>query len=359
MAQLKRGRHQTLGRRSAVVATVSLVFLMFACTSPEATEVGLSPSPSAPESVPSVAPVQDDSAHPLTTVSPEDADASNDTSDSSITLSGVNDFLYQLQDIDLKAVGGTAYDLVIMDYSSNGEDDGEFSQEQIRALKHSPGGPKIVLAYMSIGEAEDYRFYWREEWYDDEPSWLDAENSDWPGNYKVRFWDPNWQSIVLQYADRLLESGFDGVYLDIIDAYEYFADRGRGTAAQDMADFVAAIASHLRAQDPDFYIFPQNAPELASQTIGYLDTINGIGQEDIYFGYEADEQATDPALSLELEQHLDYIRDAGKLVLTIDYTAQPAQVGRAYDRARAKMYIPFSTVRGLDRLTINPGYEPD
>ena len=90
-----------------------------------------------------------------------------------------------------------------------------------------------------------------------------------------------------------------------------------------------------------------------------MDSIDGVGQEDIYFGYEADEQATGTALSLELERHLDYIRDAGKLVLTIDYTTQAAQMRQGYDRARAKRYVPFSTVRDLDRLVINPGYEPD
>ena len=61
------------------------------------------------------------------------------------------------------------------------------------------------------------------------------------------------------------------VGLDILDAYEYFADRGRVTSAQDMADLVVAIASYLRARDPGFYIISQNAPELASRTIGYLD----------------------------------------------------------------------------------------
>ena len=90
-----------------------------------------------------------------------------------------------------------------------------------------------------------------------------------------------------------------------------------------------------------------------------MNTIDGIGQEDIYYGYEADGEATDPALTLELEQHQDYIGDAGKLVLTIDYTSQAAQVGQAYARAQAKRYVPFATVLGLDRLVINPGYEPD
>ncbi len=273
--------------------------------------------------------------------------------DSSLALTSVDDFLYQLQNIDLGAIGKTAYDLVITDYSSNGGEDGEFT------LKHSPGGPKIVLAYMSIGEAEDYRFYWLSDWENTGPKWLAAENTNWPGNYKVRYWDPDWQSIVLRYADRVLASGFDGVYLDIIDAYEYFADWGRVTAVQHMADFVGLIASYVRARDADFFIFTQNAPELATQTIGYLDSIDGIGQEDIYFGYEVDGKPTDPTLTLDLENSLDVIGNAGKLVLTIDYTTQPGQVRNAYARARDKGYVPFTTVRGLDRLVVNTGYEPD
>ena len=94
------------------------------------------------------------------------------------------------------------------------------------------------------------------------PAWLDIENRDWPGNYKVHCWDLGWQAIIFDYTDRLMDAGFDGAYLDIIDAYEYHADRGRAMAIQEMAEFVAAIAAHARSRNPDFYIFPQNAPEL-------------------------------------------------------------------------------------------------
>ncbi|MEE8372615.1 MAG: endo alpha-1,4 polygalactosaminidase [Dehalococcoidia bacterium] len=85
------------------------------------------------------------------------------------------------------------------------------------------------IAYMSIGEAEDYRYYWQEEWGSSSPSWLAEENPDWTGNYKVRYWDPVWQRIIYReddsYLRKILDAGFDGVYLDIIDAFEYFEDR--------------------------------------------------------------------------------------------------------------------------------------
>lgn len=274
-------------------------------------------------------------------------------------LQAVNNFLYQLQNIDLNAIGHTAYDLVVLDYSADGSDERAFTREQITWLRHSPGGEKIVLAYMSIGEAEDYRFYWRPARRVKPPLWLDAANPDWPGNYKVRYWDPEWQAIILAYTDKLVNAGFDGAYLDLVDAYEYFAEQGRKTAAHEMRNFVEAIAAHARRRDPDFYIFPQNGAELARLMPSYLEVVDGIGQEDTYYGYERDDSMTPAGTTRELEQLLDLFKAAGKLVLTIDYATTPTHVNDAYAKSRAKGYVPFVTVRDLDRLTINTGHELD
>jgi endo-alpha-1,4-polygalactosaminidase (GH114 family) len=32
---------------------------------------------------------------------------------------------------------------------------------------------------MSVGEAETCRHYWRAEWTNDPPSWMDEPNADW------------------------------------------------------------------------------------------------------------------------------------------------------------------------------------
>jgi endo-alpha-1,4-polygalactosaminidase (GH114 family) len=53
-----------------------------------------------------------------------------------------NDFVYQLQEIDLEAVGETKFDLVIMDYSRDGSDAESFTAGEIGDLKTSPGGPR-------------------------------------------------------------------------------------------------------------------------------------------------------------------------------------------------------------------------
>lgn len=275
------------------------------------------------------------------------------------TLLEVTDFLYQLQGLDLAAAGASAYDLVVMDFSADGSAERAYTPQEVAALKNSPGGAKVVLAYLSIGEAEVYRSYWQEGWRPGYPAWLDDEDPDWPGNYKVRFWEPQWQAIVFSYLDQILDAGFDGAYLDIVDAYEYYTERGRASAAKEMAAFIAALRAHARERDPDFLIFPQNSAELAFLVPGYLDNVDGIGQEDIYYGYERDDVATRPEVTAEIERGLDAFRRAGKLVLTTDYATTPAHIDDAYARSGAKGYVPFVTVRGLDQLTINPGHEPD
>lgn len=141
----------------------------------------------------------------------------------------------------LEALGGSDHDMLIVDaYAPDaaGEDATILSPAELASLREkSGGGARLVVAYMSIGEAEDYRPYWDESWERDEPEWLAGENRDWRGNYKVRYWMDSWQSVILgdggaaartqppdpdSYLGLILAAGFDGVYLDIIDAFEYF-----------------------------------------------------------------------------------------------------------------------------------------
>ena len=148
------------------------------------------------------------------------------------SLSEAKNFLYLLntdtyntKEDYISAIQNTNYEVIITDLFFF--DDYELSESDIESLKvKSNGGTRLVIAYMSIGEAEDYRYYWNEDWKDNSPSWLAEENSNWPGNYKVKYWDKTWQNLIYgnndSYLKKILDTGFNGVYLDIIDAYEYF-----------------------------------------------------------------------------------------------------------------------------------------
>ena len=147
-------------------------------------------------------------------------------------LSQIKNFLYLINPINfttktnfINAVTATNYDLLIMDlYFHDGT---IFTASEILQLKNKAnGGKRILLSYMSIGEAEDYRYYWQTSWNTTKPTWLNSVNPNWPGNYKVQYWNSEWQSIIYgndnSYVKKIIDAGFEGVYLDIIDAFEYY-----------------------------------------------------------------------------------------------------------------------------------------
>ena len=125
----------------------------------------------------------------------------------------------------INAVKATNYDLVIMDLFFN--DGTTFTAAEINQMKTKAiGGKRLVISYMSIGEAENYRYYWQNNWQTNKPVWLDKENPIWAGNFKVKYWNADWQKIIYgndnSYLKKILNAGFDGVYLDIIDAFEFY-----------------------------------------------------------------------------------------------------------------------------------------
>jgi len=270
----------------------------------------------------------------------------------------VDDFLYQLQRADLDRIGETAFDLAVVTLATAGS-----SPAVIPALKNSLGGPKIILCYMSIGQSETYRWYWQPEWETNPPAWLDVPDGVWAGDHWVHYWDPDWQRIIYgtpeSYLDQILALGFDGVYLDRVDAYWYYQDQGRETAAREMVDFILDFTEYARKKHTGFGVFPQNAEELGVMFPDFMEAMTGIGVEDLYYGYPRDHEPSPLEWTAEREALLGQWVAAGKLVLTIDYTARPEQIADAYFRSHARGYVPYVTDRSLGRLRINPGFEPD
>jgi len=257
-----------------------------------------------------------------------------------ITVTGTK-WLYQLQNADPDEIAATDFDILVIDYSRDGSDAGRYTLTEMETMKTS-GTSRQVLAYLSIGEAEDYRYYFEEEWTatltgqpaDDAPDWLGRTNPDWAGNYKVQYWSEEWQEIVLDYLDTIIDDGFDGVYLDIVDAWEYWSDEGNRegfslepeTAAARMINLVKRIARYARVERgmTGFLVFPQNGERILDYDTGlegnaegdFLAVISGIGVEDLF--YNEDERRSDEELALRLPS-LETIAETGKKVAVVDY----------------------------------------
>ena len=126
------------------------------------------------------------------------------------SLNEVKNFLCLLNPEKFSSIDGyyqtlknTNYDLLLIEVSYNNV---FFTKEQIEELKikHN-GGKRLVIAYLSIGEAENYRFYWKKKWNKKKPNWIVKENENWEGNCIVKYWSPEWKSIIKKYQKKILK----------------------------------------------------------------------------------------------------------------------------------------------------------
>lgn len=309
------------------------------------------PAPAKPQKAPAVAPQE-----PLAKAKRPSPSAAPPTPAPS--TGAINSWAYQIADVDPKKIAALPVDLVVIDYAADGDEETEFKPAQTAQMKRRPdGGTKKLISYMSIGEAEDYRYYWNKDWEknQDRPAWLDDVNPEWKGNYKVRYWDPDWQAIIMgspgAYLDRIIAAGFDGVYLDIIDAFEYWRDekKERPTADTEMIAFVTEIANYARAQRPDFMIIPQNGEELL-QDAGYRKVISAIGKEDIFYGKDGDAKVNSTDDVEECLKNLAYATEANIPVLAVEYLKNAKQIADATQKLQEVGCCTYFGPRDLDKI---------
>ncbi|KAH7695759.1 hypothetical protein AAVH_37178, partial [Aphelenchoides avenae] len=89
---------------------------------------------------------------------------------------------------------------------------------------------------------------------------------------------------------------------------------------QEMRNFVIGISKYAKALNKNFAVIPQNGIELITangQANGplvqaYLNAIDGVGQEDLFFGYDNDNVATKPATVNYLKSYLNRITGSKK-----------------------------------------------
>lgn len=257
-------------------------------------------------------------------------------------------WLQKVQEADLARLDP---DVVVVDYSRDGGEDGERSVVEVERLRRRPdGGSRIVLAYLSIGEAEDYRFYWKD--LRGRRSLVGPVNRRWPGNYRVRYWEPAWHDVVYRgprsYLDRILAQGFDGVFLDTVDAAEQWEDAGIADAPARMAGLVRAIAEHARARRPDFLLVAQNPYRILGEP-GVVEALSGVSSEAHLFpgGREARPPVRDRVL-----ETLGQVRGRGRAVLVIEYPRSGSQRGRLWTLCREHGFLCFAGSPRLD----GPGF---
>jgi cysteinyl-tRNA synthetase len=349
------------------------------------------------------APVELPTAAPARTISPTSAAVSAATpnlegaaADRRARLAGVSHWFYGLSfDLDPAAVdqlAASTYDMLVIEPIFTERENEDYPIAATVARLHQAPQPRLVIAYIDIGQAEEWRTYWQEGWEIGDPDWIVALDPDgWQGNYPVAYWRQEWQDIWLGpsgYLAQILAAGFDGVYLDWIEAYSdenvlAAAQRDGVNAEDEMVAWVSKLAAAGRARQPDFVLIAQNAAGLAHRD-DYRAVIDAIAQEQTWFdggaenhppgdcplprlaaeidtpayvnrlspacrvAWLADPDSTLHTSSEEYLRELQAAQGQGVPIFTVDYALQPENVAWVYQTARSLGFIPFVSQRNLD-----------
>ena len=316
---------------------------------------------------------------------PANAQITNFTATQSNPLRSVRHWMYQLQGMEdpvsLAKLAQSPYDLLVIEPTFTLKGESSFDAKAMVAKLKAAKPNRLVVAYVDIGEAERFRTYWEKTWMlptkkrSGSPDFLLAPDPDgWKDDVSIKFWHPQWRKIWLGengLLQQIMQAGFDGVYLDWIEAYH---EPGVVKAAKEagvdptkaMVDFIADIRQQVRAVKPQGVVIAQNAPTLIGEEPRYAGLIDGVGFEDTWFRGDADANWDSPqggdiaqngegddSTAGRLQQYQTFLK-AGIPVFTIDYCLKPENVVHVYESAARVGLISLVTRVSLEQMTPTP-----
>lgn len=107
---------------------------------------------------------------------------------------------------------------------------------------------------------------------------------------------------------------------------------------QQMRDFVIKISKYAKSIKSDFAIIPQNGIELISKNgtlnLDYLNAIDANGQEDLFYGYNNDNEITPQVTNTYLKSFLNESLNLNKTILVTDYCSAESKMLESYSKMR-------------------------
>jgi cysteinyl-tRNA synthetase, unknown class len=331
--------------------------------------------------------------------SPTDVDTGS-APETSTVLNGVeiSNFMYQLQELydtdRVDELDATQYDMLVVEPGFNFSEFPYDTDYMVSQLKTKPNGDeRIVLAYIDIGQAEDYRDYWLTQETDPAENWqaptlgnpgypdfiVSTDPDGWAGNYPVAYWSPGWKDLWLEtdgIIERIADYGFDGIYLDWVEAYDdddviARAEAGSMDAAAEMIGFIEEMKAKAQPIKSDFLVIAQNAPYLLdTNPARYASAIDAIATEDTWcfgegdVGWDdanagdltgGDRHAGDYSTASRIAQNRKYL-DLGIPVFTVDYCISQNNADQVYQDSRTNGFIPLVTRVSLSQITETPPF---
>ena len=205
----------------------------------------------------------------------------------------------------------------------------------------------LRLGYLSVGEADRQKTYWRAV--RDRPFLVEA-NPNWPDNVRVDIRDAEWQRLLLdEEVPRLLARGFQGLMLDTIDAVPYLETKDPARFAGSRAALRSWL-SRLRQRHPEIVLLA-NGTEALADAAPFVD---GYVIEGVFATYDFGRRDYRRTTLAERSWKLAQIGRAQAAAHHPVFTVEYASVG---DLALAQWAVSESALLGLPLLRHGQGHQ--
>ena len=197
---------------------------------------------------------------------------------------------YYLKDPVLLAIETAPFSLFVIDVENENT---VFTKEQISKLQKT----KKVFAYLSLGDAEDYRSYWKPLWNQKKPKWLGNEHPLWKGNFSVQdLLNKEWLEITKQQLDNVISVGYDGIVIS-------------GLGLPDSNKFLTKIQEYLKSKKSSLKVYVQDYIYADSKLI------DGVVKQGLIYNIDG---SSSKATQQELKELLKY-KNEKKEILVVEY----------------------------------------
>ena len=242
-----------------------------------------------------------------------------------LNINTANSFAYviapnQAFNTILSEIQNSPYELTILGNVSN----------LTPGLIHSSSMPlanKLVVGYVDVGESTalvTYQYFGNSL-----PSWFGNVNPGFPNLYTVQYWQPQWLQTIEGQINQQIAAGFDGVFLDVLSAYEEWSPgniEGNpvvADAAVKLATLVQQIHDYVQSLhlSRPFYLIGNNPGGLAQMVPGVLNNLDAIFNESAYWNQSVTNGAISVPTQTSPENWLQTLSKlyVGKTVFANDY----------------------------------------
>ncbi|MDD4734741.1 MAG: endo alpha-1,4 polygalactosaminidase [Kiritimatiellae bacterium] len=218
--------------------------------------------------------------------------------------------------------------------------------DELGPLTKEEKNKRLCLAYLSVGEAEDFRMYWQGI---RNKSWVLGSNPDWAGDHLVDVRSKEWRRLVTdEVAPRLMAAGYDGFMLDTLDTAETLLQSDPVSFA-GVKEAMAELVLTLRNRWPDAVILVNRGfdilPLITPQIDGVL--VEGVRSTMDFKHGQSRMLTTDECIWIE--KKLEAVQHAGLPVFALDYVVppDPEQATAVYHRLQRLGYRPLISTPDL------------